>query len=205
FDIQWINALESDINELNFEDNLFGERSKVSAHELLEKTFKRYCPANGDAKAHEILNPFNYYEAEATIVDHNNNPSPGSAGQNYGMLALLCVAKLSIVEGKTKNIFQNIEKGIRVLTIDEVAGLGQNYETLYEIAQQLDYQILTMTVSANDLDFEDGKQIYYEFIPNSNEDLGDYNEGVQACFSKNNLVADLEAYYGTSHQEYKLK
>lgn len=205
FDIKWINALESDVNELNFEDNLFGEKSRISAHELLEKTFKRYCPSNSDAKAHEILNPFNYYDAEATIVDHNDNPSPGSAGQNYGMLALLCVAKLSIVEGKTKNIFQNIEKGIRVLTIDEVAGLGQNYETLYEIAQQLDYQIFTMTVSANDLDFEDGKQIYYEFIPNSNEDLGDFNEGVQACFSKNNLIEDLEAYYGTAHQEYRIR
>lgn len=118
---------------------------------------------------------------------------------------MLCVAKLSIVEGKTKNVFNNIEKGVRVLPIDEVAGLGQNYETLAEIAEQLDYQIFTMTVSANDLDFEEGKQIYYEFIPNAKKELRDYNEGVQACFSKNDLIQDLEAYYSEELESYKLK
>ena len=198
FDIKWIDALQKDINELNFEDNLFGERTKLNAHELLERTFKKYCPAKLDAKAHEILNPFNYYDVSAIIVDHNDLPSPGSNGQNYGMLALLCIAKLSIVEGKTKNAFQKIEPGIRILPIDEVAGLGENYDMLYEIAQRLDYQIFTMTISANDLEFEEGKQIYYEFIPNSKKELADYNEGVQACFSKDNLIHDIETYFKES-------
>jgi len=198
FNLKWIDALNKDIESLNFTDNLFGEKTKISAQELLEATFKKYCPTKTDAKANEILNPFNYYEASAIIADPNDNPSPGSSGQNYGMLALLCIAKLSIVEGKTRNIFDKIEPGIRILPIDEVAGLGENFDMLYDIAQRLDYQIFTMTVAANDLSFENGKQIYYEFIKNSDEKLFEYNEGIQACFSKDNLIADIETHFSNS-------
>lgn len=198
YNLKWIDALNKDIENLNFTDNLFGEKTKISAQELLEATFKKYCPTKIDAKANEILNPFNYYEASAIIADPNDNPSPGSSGQNYGMLALLCIAKLSIVEGKTRNIFDKIEQGIRILPIDEVAGLGENFDMLYEIAQRLDYQIFTMTIAANDLTFENGKQIYYEFIKNSDEKLFEYNEGIQACFSKDNLIADIETHFSNS-------
>lgn len=198
YNLKWIDALNKDIGNLNFTDNLFGEKTKINAQELLEVTFKKYCPTKVDAKANEILNPFNYYEASAIIADPNDNPSPGSSGQNYGMLALLCIAKLSIVEGKTRNIFDKIEQGIRILPIDEVAGLGENFDMLYEIAQRLDYQIFTMTIAANDLTFENGKQIYYEFIKNSDEKLFEYNEGIQACFSKDNLITDIETHFSNS-------
>lgn len=198
YNLKWIDALNRDIESLNFTDNLFGAKTKISAQELLEATFKKYCPTKVDAKANEILNPFNYYEASAIIADPNDNPNPGSTGQNYGMLALLCIAKLSIVEGKTRNIFDKIEQGIRILPIDEVAGLGENFDMLYEIAQRLDYQIFTMTIAANDLTFKNGKQIYYEFIKNSDEKLFEYNEGIQACFSKDNLIADIETHFSNS-------
>ena len=205
YNLKWIDALNNDIENLNFTDNLFGDKTKISAQELLELTFKRYCPSMIDAKANEILNPFNYYEASAIIADPNNNPSPGSSGQNYGMLALLCIAKLSIVEGKTRNIFDKIEPGIRILPIDEVAGLGENFDMLYDIAQRLDYQIFTMTITANDLTFENGKQIYYEFIKNSDEKLFEYNEGIQACFSKENLIDDIETHFANSIFNLKLQ
>ncbi len=198
YNLKWIESLNKDIENLNFTDNLFGEKSKISAQELLEMTFKKYCPSKIDAKANEILNPFNYYKASAIITDPNDNPSPGSSGQNYGMLALLCIAKLSIVEGRTKNIFNKIEPGIRILPIDEVAGLGENFDMLYEIAQKLDYQIFTMTIAANDLSFDNGKQIYYELIKNSDEKMHEYNEGVQACFSKDDLISDIETHFTDS-------
>jgi hypothetical protein len=50
-------------------------------------------------------------------------------------LLYYALLKLSIVEGKTRNIFDKIEQGIRILPIDEVAGLGENFDMLYEIAQ----------------------------------------------------------------------
>ncbi len=193
FKLDWIDALNKDINEANFTDNLFGEKTKINAQELLEENFKKYCKV--EAKANDILNPFNYYDASANIVDPNDEINPGSSGQNYGMLALLCIAKLSIVEGKSRQTFDRVVEGIRILPIDEVAGLGENFDMLYDIARRLDYQIFTMTITANDLTFQDGNQIYYEFIKNADEKLFEHNEGIQACFSKDNLIEDIESHF----------
>ncbi|OFY85374.1 MAG: hypothetical protein A3F72_03665 [Bacteroidetes bacterium RIFCSPLOWO2_12_FULL_35_15] len=198
YNLKWIDSLSRDIEDSNFTANLFGEESKISAQDLLVLNFKKYCPSKIEPKANEILNPFNYYDASAKIVDPNDEKNPGSSGQNYGMLALLCIAKLSIVEGKTKSGIEKIEPGIRILPIDEVAGLGENFDMLYDIAQRLDYQIFTMTITANDLTFENGKQIYYEFIKNSDEKLFEYNEGIQACFSKDDLISDIETHFADS-------
>lgn len=195
FKIDWIEKFNKDLQSLNFTDSLFGEKDKVTAQELLEKTFKKYCPNKFDAKANEILNPFNYYDVSAIIVDPFDIESPGSAGQNYGKLALLCIITLSINEGRLRNTFDKIGEGIRILPIDEVGGLGSNFDMLYDIAQKLDYQIFTMTIKSQDLDFEDGKQICYEFIPNSNPEYANINEGVQATFSKNGLIDDINTHF----------
>lgn len=195
FKIDWIEKFKKDIQSVNFTDSLFGEKDKVTAQELLEKTFKKYCPNKFDAKASEILNPFNYYDVSAIIVDPFDVESPGSAGQNYGKLALLCIITLSINEGRLKNTFDKIGEGIRILPIDEVGGLGSNFDMLYDIAQKLDYQIFTMTIKSQDLDFEDGKQICYEFIPNSNPEFANINEGVQATFSKSGLIDDINTHF----------
>ncbi|MGB5944147.1 MAG: hypothetical protein WBG71_14780 [Leeuwenhoekiella sp.] len=196
FKLDWIDDLKDDINEANFTDNLFGEKTKINAQELLEINFKKYNKV--EASANEILNPFNYYDAAANIVDPNNEISPGSSGQNYGMLALLCIAKLSIVERKTRHTFDRVVEGIRILPIDEVAGLGENFDMLYDIAKRLDYQIFTMTITANDLTFQNGNQIYYEFIKNADEKLFEHNEGIQACFSKDKLIDDIQTHFSDS-------
>lgn len=198
YKLEWIDALYKDISEANFTDNLFGEKTKINAQELLVINFKKYCNTKSEVKANDILNPFNYYEASARIVDPNDERSPGSSGQTYGMLALLCIAKLSIVEGKSREAFNRIEPGIRILPIDEVAGLGENFDMLYDIAQRLDYQIFTMTITANDLTFQEGSQIYYEFIKNPDEKNFEYNEGIQACFSKDDLIDDIETHFDDS-------
>ncbi|MDY0388554.1 MAG: hypothetical protein RBT65_15810 [Methanolobus sp.] len=198
YKLEWIDALYKDISEANFTDNLFGEKTKINAQELLVINFKKYCNTKSEVKANDILNPFNYYEASARIVDPNDERSPGSSGQTYGMLALLCIAKLSIVEGKSREAFNRIEPGIRILPIDEVAGLGENFDMLYDIAQRLDYQIFTMTITANDLTFQEGSQIYYEFIKNADEKNFEYNEGIQACFSKDDLIDDIETHFDDS-------
>ena len=195
YKIDWIEKFNKDVQSVNFTDSLFGEKDKVTAQELLEKTFKKYCPNKFDAKASEILNPFNYYDVSAIIVDPSDIESPGSAGQNYGKLALLCIVTLSINEGRLKNTFDKIGEGIRILPIDEVGGLGSNFDMLYDIAQKLDYQIFTMTIKSQDLDFEDGKQICYEFIPNSNPEYANINAGVQATFSKSGLIDDINTHF----------
>lgn len=192
YDLKWIKRFKDDSQNARFMES-FGHKTNASAHDILERIFKEYCPLVKEPKAHQILDPFNYYSAEAKIIDTLGNPSAASGGTGYGLLALLGIAKLSVVEGKKK--ITDTKPGIRILPIDEVAGLGDNFEMLYQLAQLLDYQIFTMTVSSNDLAFQDGKQIYYEFIGSANPDNPDINEGVQATFSKYNTIYDIEKHF----------
>lgn len=192
FDLNWIRKFKDDSQEASFLKS-FGFKTNESAHSILERIFKKYCPGVKDPKAHDILDPFNYYDAKAKLIDSTGTQKAATGGTGYGLLALIGIAKLSVVEGK-RNI-KDIKKGIRILPVDEVAGLGGNFEMLYELAQTLDYQIFTMTISANDLNFQDGKQIYYEFIGSANPEKPYLNEGVHACFSKLNATFDIENYF----------
>ena len=192
FDLGWIKKFKEDSQEASFLKS-FGFKTDESAYGILERIFKKYCPAIKDAKANEILDPFNYYNARAKLIDTTGTEKSATGGTGYGLLALIGIAKLSVVEGK-KNI-RDIKKGLRILPVDEVAGLGGNFEMLYELAQTLDYQIFTMTISANDLSFQDGKQIYYEFIGSANPEKPYINEGVHACFSKHDATFDIENYF----------
>ena len=192
FDLNWIRKFKDDSQEASFLKS-FGFKTNESAHSILERIFKKYCPAVKDPKAHDILDPFNYYDAKAKLIDSTGTQKAATGGTGYGLLALIGIAKLSVVEGK-RNI-KDIKKGIRILPVDEVAGLGGNFEMLYELAQTLDYQIFTMTISANDLNFQDGKQIYYEFIGSANPEKPYLNEGDHACFSKLNATFDIENYF----------
>jgi hypothetical protein len=67
----------------------------------------------------------------------------GSTGQTYAAIALLCIARLSIVGNKNKGQ----EKGLRFMPIDEAEGLGSNFDLLSEIAKTHDYQILTFSIN----------------------------------------------------------
>jgi DNA repair protein SbcC/Rad50 len=192
FDLNWIKKFKNDSQDASFL-KAFGFKTNESAHNILERIFKEYCPTVKDPKAYQILDPFNYYTAEAKLIDTTGIQKAATGGTGYGLLALIGIAKLSVVEGK-RNI-KDLKKGIRILPVDEVAGLGGNFEMLYELAKVLDYQIFTMTISANDLNFQDGNQIYYEFIGSANPEKPYLNEGVHACFSKVNTTFDIERYF----------
>jgi len=192
FDINWIRKFKEDSQNASFMKS-FGFNLNESAHSILERIFKEYCPRVIDPKANQILDPFNYYYARTKLIDSTGTEKAATGGTGYGLLALVGIAKLSLVEGK-RNI-RDVKPGIRILPVDEVAGLGGNFEMLYELAQMLDYQIFTMTISANDLNFQEGKQIYYEFIGSANPEKPYLNEGVHACFSKTNTIFDIEKYF----------
>jgi hypothetical protein len=192
FDLNWIRKFKDDSQEASFMKS-FGFKENESAQGILERIFKQYCPAVKEAKANEILDPFNYYTARAKLIDSTGTEKAPTGGTGYGLLALIGIAKLSLVEGN-KNI-RNVKRGIRILPVDEVAGLGGNFEMLYDLAQELDYQIFTMTISPQDLKFRDGEQIYYEFIGSANPEKPYLNEGVYACFSKTDQTIDIEKYF----------
>lgn len=192
YDLNWLRKFKDDSQNASFMKS-FGFKETESAYGILERIFKQYCPFVKDPKAYDILDPFNYYTARAKLIDTTGAEKAPTGGTGYGLLALIGIAKLSLVEGN-KNI-RDVKPGIRILPIDEVAGLGGNFELLYELAKELDYQIFTMTISPQDLRFRDGEQIYYEFIESANPDKPYLNEGVYACFSKADQTIDIEKYF----------
>ena len=132
-----------------------------------------------------------------------NENAPPSTGQGYAILALLNIAKLALIDNYTEKSKNEIPKGIRYMPIDEVAGLGENFDMLYRIAEKYDYQILTMTITANDNEFENGNQYSYTLRKNPNPKDPNRNLSPFAIFTKYNLMETIEPYIEKLKDEFR--
>jgi hypothetical protein len=131
-------------------------------------------------KIENLLDPNAYFgltfNMESVATGKVNS---GSSGQTYAATALLCIARLSLVNKGGFN--KNIPQGIRFMPIDEAEGLGSNFDMLYDIAKQFDYQILTMSINPLGL-FKQGEQFIY-MLSNNRESLEDVNNPPFGIFS----------------------
>lgn len=110
-----------------------------------------------NATVNKLLDPFNYYGLSFNMESESGRVNKGSTGQTYAAIALLCIARLSIMtseEGKA------IEPAVRVMPIDEAEGLGANYDMLYDIAKKYDYQLISLSIGPVGK-FKDGEQYLY--------------------------------------------
>lgn len=130
---------------------LFALSNKQDIDEIMISVFRE---ANGtrDAKVEDLLNPRSYFDLLFEIKQDGQSNS-GSNGQTYTANALLCLARLSLIEDKDHS-------GIRIMPIDEAEGLGSNYEMLHALAKRENYQIVTMSIeTAGDIN-DEGQYIY---------------------------------------------
>ena len=77
---------------------------------------------------------------------HNDKgkSNKGSTGQTYAAIALLCIARLTIIGNQKQG---KANTGLRFMPIDEAEGLGTNFDLLYDIAQEFDYQIISFSIN----------------------------------------------------------
>ena len=123
------------LNELN---------TQVSIREKIMKAFCEITNNNSnDITLEDLLNPNSYIELSLDMKNRAGRNNKGSTGQTYAAIALLCIARLSIVGNK--NNAQ--EDGLRFMPIDEAEGLGSNFDLLSDIAEEYDYQILTFSIN----------------------------------------------------------
>lgn len=123
------------LNELN---------TQVSIREKIMKAFCEITNNNSnDITLEDLLNPNSYIELSLDMKNRAGRNNKGSTGQTYAAIALLCIARLSIVGNK--NNAQ--EDGLRFMPIDEAEGLGSNFDLLSDIAKEYDYQILTFSIN----------------------------------------------------------
>lgn len=135
-----------------------GSGKKYDLHELMKNAFiKCGGPIHASAKPIDLLDPSNYYTLSFKMESESGRVNKGSTGQTYAAIALLCIARLSIMsheEGKS------IDPAVRIMPIDEAEGLGSNYDMLYDIAQKYDYQLISLSIGPVGK-FVDGEQFLY--------------------------------------------
>lgn len=142
-----------------------------------------------DPKISDLLNPKSYFQLTFSLQNETNKNS-GSTGQVYSAIALLCIARISLID-QTKNNKPN--KGIRFMPVDEAEGLGSNYEMLSNIAKNEDYQIISMSINPVG-EFEEGNHFIY--MLNEPEDESLKINGVPfAQFTEEGINENIHNYF----------
>lgn len=177
------------IEKLGQEETLF--TTGQTLHELLkdgtslqEKMIAAFHAFGGHksvkSTVETLLNPNTYFQLTFKMESQATGKSnSGSAGQTYAAIALLCIARLSLVSktGFTKDP----TPGIRFMPIDEAEGLGSNFDMLYDIARKFDYQILTMSIGPLGR-FREGEQYIY-ILSNNKSAVNEVNHQPMGIFS----------------------
>lgn len=187
FPIKWLTDFKtkaSDQLQL-FESSIADKLSfSISIEEKIIKAFHELTDQRSNGiTVEQLLDPNSYMELDLEMQNNSGRSNKGSTGQTYAAIALLCIARLSIVGNK------NLEKnaGVRFMPIDEAEGLGTNFDMLNDIAQKYDYQ--TITFSINPLGRYDDQFIY---ILHHNPDIEEeINYTPMAIFSKADISDDL--------------
>lgn len=149
FPVSWLSQFKYKTSLENMEDIFEGSilnelNTQVS---IREKIMKAFCEMTNnyskDITLEDLLNPNSYIELSLDMKNHFGRNNKGSTGQTYAAIALLCIARLSIIGNKNKAQ----EEGLRFMPIDEAEGLGSNFDLLSDIAEKYDYQILTFSIN----------------------------------------------------------
>lgn len=197
YPISWIRSLNKQISAKAQNVGLFKmfETENEGADAIILKAFLEHSDGkNVRPDVKKLTNPKSYFDLMMSLKTPRGEDAPGSNGQNYTMLALLCIARLSIIDSdRLSGKNRKMKKGIRFMTIDEVAGLGENFDMLYELAKNFDYQILTMTIDPIGR-FEEGKQHIYTLRKNNNPEHYNINPTPLAQFSQDKIVDTLGEY-----------
>jgi len=205
YPIKWIKVLKQKVHTEIFNTGIWRKAESKTADEIIKETFKEFSNLkNFEPSISKLLDPKSYFDLNIEFKSPTNENAPPSTGQGYAILALLNIAKLSLIDNHYDEKYVSIiPKGIRYMPIDEVAGLGENFDMLYKIAEEYDYQILTMTITANDNEFETGNQYSYTLRKNSNPKDPNRNLSPFAIFTKYNLMETIEPYIEKLKDEFR--
>ncbi|MDR2653501.1 MAG: hypothetical protein LBC68_14545 [Prevotellaceae bacterium] len=161
YPISWIDTFLEMLNDTVKQESIYQNvftalREKIDIYDMMTTAFER-CGGFRNVKIEDLLNPKNYFDIKFEMESDDGEKNVGSAGQTYAVTAMLCVARLSLVEKKEKGKQQ---KGLRFMPIDEAEGIGSNFDLLERIAKAGDYQLISMSINPLD-EFREGEQYLY--------------------------------------------
>ncbi len=153
FPASWLFNFRKQLNnQMNYVGLFNHLREEIDIDVMMIKAFQQF---GGSAKVEpeDLMNPKSYFDLEFDLKLDNNESNSGSNGQTYTANALLCLARLSLIEEEGKD-------GLKIMPIDEAEGLGSNYDMLHELAKTEKYQIITMAIETAGEITNEGQYIY---------------------------------------------
>lgn len=159
YPLKWIEDFIDDVDNKEMLSSI--AKATEDDYDIDEKMIAAFKKLSGsnifEPNISDLLNPHSYYKLTFEMESKHGRKTQGSTGQAYSALALLCIARLSIIEEEKGD---KKVKGIRFMAIDEAEGLGSNYNVLYQIAEKYDYQIITLSINIVG-SFKEGQQFIY--------------------------------------------
>lgn len=149
----WLTTFRKQLNNQMSYTGLFSElREEIDINEMMIKAFQK-LGGSSKVEPEDLMNPKSYFDLVFELKLENEEVNSGSNGQTYAANALLCLARLSLIEQKDK-------EGLKIMPIDEAEGLGSNYDMLHELAKKEEYQIITMAIETAGEITENDQYIY---------------------------------------------
>jgi hypothetical protein len=168
YPIEWIDNFVTRLEEKATYTDLFASLGeKISIEEMMREA---YLQCGGKARRIDVkylLNPKSYFNIDFSMRKNDGTINSGSTGQTYAAIALLCIARLSLIEKKVTG--GRLAKGLRIMPIDETENIGSNFKMLEEIAQESDYQLVVISRHPLDDSSEKGR---YQYMLNGQVDGG---------------------------------
>jgi len=157
FPRDWINNFIEKLED-NYGSFSTALSDKVDIENMMKTAFVS-CGGSqsADVSVNQLLDPSSYFELDFNMESETGRINKGSTGQTYAAIALLCIARLSVMsneEGK------KALPAVRIMPIDEAEGLGSNYDMLHDIARNYDYQLISLSINPVGK-FNDGGQYIY--------------------------------------------
>lgn len=138
---------------------------EVSPESFIEDFYMQYSGNKSEVTVEQLLNPKSYFVLRARLTDKNGKDIPGSTGESYTAIALLGIARLSIVQDGDRT-------GLRFIILEESATLDNvNFSLFPKIAKEYGYQIITMTPKPYAIGDDEGWFIHQLIPGKENEDI----------------------------------
>ena len=182
----WIKAFRKQLKDsLPIGDLFEALDEEVDINKMMIKTFKAMTgKPQIKVEPEDLLNPKSYFDLTFNLKLDSGKFNAGSNGQTYTANALLGLARLSLIEGKSA-------KGIKIMPIDEAEGLGSNYDLLHKLAESEGYQIISMSIETAG-NIEEGEQNIF-ILSNGTTDTSSYIPPI-GIFSDGRYVENIEEY-----------
>lgn len=138
--IDWIRRMREHARHQRLAAKLFITSESESSPENLILNIAKTLSDVGDCEMTDLLDPKFYFDLRVGLYDDQGNRYPGSGGEAYTALALLCIGRMSVIQ-RDKN-----RPGVRFILIEELSNIDDtNFGLFPEIAKMFGYQLLTMT------------------------------------------------------------